>query len=376
MKIRWFAAGIAAVLITGGAATVAQRVITQKTRGVLPTRNDSAHADSRILAIPGPPASSPPIQNDVATSPPPLPLVSIIDPVGPEIEPTADPLTLVDASPPPPAIDEPAPIMLVTETIAETAAIVDAGPSLATVSEPPVTDPALEKAAESIDSNTSVTSRPAPALADPVETVESFVERNRQEAESNIQSLATEAENLKARLAKVEAALVRWRSFSRALHANQPADPDQASPTMSAPSQPDISPAPGKANWKRISEPTKRPDDSSRVAPAHEPIKEISASSVPSALIDEPSQESPPPTLPPASADSSPPAGLPPGDSSPPLMESKPTDLPPPAAESKPIDLPPPTAGPEPTDLPPSPAGPEPTDLPPPGGVAPPLPLS
>ena len=47
MKMRWLAAGIAAVLITGGAATVAQRVITQKTRGVLPETNDAAHPDAR-----------------------------------------------------------------------------------------------------------------------------------------------------------------------------------------------------------------------------------------------------------------------------------------------------------------------------------------
>ena len=350
MKIRWFAAGIAAVLITGGAATVAQRVITQKTRGVLPARNDSAHADSRVLSIGGPMASSLPTLIEPAGGPPP-PQAPPIVPVRPEIEPTPDPLTFVDSSPPPPAIDEPSPTLLATEMIAETSTIVDAPPSLPTEIKPSVNDPALEKAAERSDSTGPVTSRPAPALADPVETVESFVERNRQEAEANIQALATEAENLKARLAKVEAALVRWQSFSRALHANQPTEPDQPSPPALEDVPDRVTPATGKANWKRISEPTKRPTDSSPAAPALEPIKEISASSVRPAPIDEPAQEPSTPRLPPASEDPSPPVGLPSVEPSPPPMESKP------------IDLPPPTAG------------PEPTDLPPPGGVAPPLPL-
>ena len=357
MKIRWFAAGIAAVLITGGAATVAQRVITQKTRGVLPAQNDSAHADSRVLSIPGPLVTSAPVFSEPAASPHPPQL-----PVEDRAEPIPDPLTLAESNPPlPPAIDEIPPSLppspMVTEPIAEPTAIVDAGPSPATINDPPINDPAINLVAERSDSTNPVTSRPAPVLADPVETVESFVERNRQEAESNIQALGTEAENLKARLAKVEAALVRWQSFSRALHANQ--TDDQASPPASS----EATPPPAKANWKRISEPAQRSTESIPVAPAAEPTKKVSGSAAPSAVfIEEPAQGPPPPALPPES-DPSPPVGSPPGDTLPPSAEPKPTDLPPPTVETKPTDLPSPVAEPE---LP----------IEPPSGVALPLPLS
>ena len=48
MKKRWLAAGISAVLITGAAATFAQRVITQKTRGVLPAVSDVIQGEARL----------------------------------------------------------------------------------------------------------------------------------------------------------------------------------------------------------------------------------------------------------------------------------------------------------------------------------------
>jgi hypothetical protein len=52
---------------------------------------------------------------------------------------------------------------------------------------------------------------------DPMEAVEAFVVRNRNEADESIKALTKEAETLRARLAKVEAALERWKGVAEAL---------------------------------------------------------------------------------------------------------------------------------------------------------------
>ncbi len=55
------------------------------------------------------------------------------------------------------------------------------------------------------------------AGVDPLRDVEAFVRRGRKEADDSIVALTREAERLKARLAKVEAALARWQGVSNAL---------------------------------------------------------------------------------------------------------------------------------------------------------------
>jgi hypothetical protein len=60
----------------------------------------------------------------------------------------------------------------------------------------------------------------SPAEIDPMQTVESFVARSRKEADDAIKNLTTEAEALRTRLKKVEAALERWQGVSRALGEN------------------------------------------------------------------------------------------------------------------------------------------------------------
>jgi hypothetical protein len=50
-----------------------------------------------------------------------------------------------------------------------------------------------------------------------MQTVEEFVLRSRKEAEDSINALTREAETLRARLQKVEAALERWKAVERAL---------------------------------------------------------------------------------------------------------------------------------------------------------------
>jgi hypothetical protein len=59
----------------------------------------------------------------------------------------------------------------------------------------------------------------APAIPndDPMQAVEAFVVRNRKEAAESIQTLTREAETLRARLQKVEAALERWKAVEAVL---------------------------------------------------------------------------------------------------------------------------------------------------------------
>ena len=60
---------------------------------------------------------------------------------------------------------------------------------------------------------------PPTAEADPIQAVETFVQRNRQQADESIKALNAEADRLRDRLAKVEAALARWQGVADALKA-------------------------------------------------------------------------------------------------------------------------------------------------------------
>jgi hypothetical protein len=92
---------------------------------------------------------------------------------------------------------------------------------------------------ESIPSNPdpSVAIEPGHASDDPMTAVDSFLRRNRKEADDSIQALTREAEALRARLAKVEAALARWQSVAGSLNPGQrwgqPDGPSEPSPDLS-----------------------------------------------------------------------------------------------------------------------------------------------
>ena len=301
MKTRWLAAGIAALLITGGAATVAQRVITQMTRGVLPEKNDPAHPDSRQVfeLIP---KAAPTIQ--ASTEPP---IVALAD-SGPSL-PAPGSYTTEETTGAGTIVVEPpaAPVLVMNE---------------ASTVEPPLAIPASNDGAitpasgQVLPETRMIASEPAiaqdvPGKLDPVDSVETFVERNRKEAESAIQTLSIEAETLKTRLAKVETALTRWQSFSRALNADQPA------------SQPSVAPG-SKVRWERPSpEGSSRPVKSEGTMPtAIEPIPDLipmEKHSQPSTSPSVPTQAEPPVTPP---------------------TEPKPIDLP----STEPSSLPPPTS--------------------------------
>ena len=60
---------------------------------------------------------------------------------------------------------------------------------------------------------------------DPEKTAQSFVERNQKEAEAHLKSLTTEAEQLRARLAKLDSGIKKWQILLTALKAAQQGQP-------------------------------------------------------------------------------------------------------------------------------------------------------
>ena len=103
---------------------------------------------------------------------------------------------------------------------------------------------------------------------DPMAAVDEFLGRNRKEADESIKALAREAETLRARLQKVEAALARWQSVSNALNQDAPqaaSGPDQSVLLESIPTPPtnDIQPPPERG----ASGPTPPPDDGPTTPP-------------------------------------------------------------------------------------------------------------
>ncbi len=286
MKIRWLAAGIAALLVTGGSAMVAQRVITQMTRGVLPEKNDSAHPDSRPISKPTPSPSPSPKASLLVQASTGRPVSPAIEPdlpadVGPGL-PAPGSYATEEAGLTPNTIEPVASPVVIANEVTEVqppVALASTAVAIATASAPvlPETRMVATEAEPAQD---------VPGKLDPVDSVESFVERNRKEAESAIQTLTLEAETLKARLVKVETALTRWQSFSRALNADQPA------------SQPAVGPG-SKLRWERPwPEGSPRP---SKIAPSGPLAEEPGPDLAPLDKHSEPSTSSsvPTPTEPP-----------------------------------------------------------------------------
>jgi hypothetical protein len=128
---------------------------------------------------------------------------------------------------------------------------------------PPPTEPALTKGAETSlppavflpgDQPPSIPPAASPPTDDPVQTVQAFVDRNRKEAEDSIASLTKEAETLRARLERVEAALERWKAVEQAFK-QEPAKAANAA---------------GKARWERFG--SGRRQNPAEVAPLLEPV--------------------------------------------------------------------------------------------------------
>lgn len=85
--------------------------------------------------------------------------------------------------------------------------------------------------------------QPAPAAEDPDQTAERFVDLTRQQADAQIKALTAEAEQLRARLKKVESAIERWQTLRNALDQK----PVQAQAEVGLPPQADVAVTPKTA---------------------------------------------------------------------------------------------------------------------------------
>jgi hypothetical protein len=63
--------------------------------------------------------------------------------------------------------------------------------------------------------------QPAPSSDDPEQSAQSFVERNQKEAEDHLRALTAEAQQLRARLAKLESGIKKWQGLVSALKSAQ-----------------------------------------------------------------------------------------------------------------------------------------------------------
>jgi hypothetical protein len=107
----------------------------------------------------------------------------------------------------------------------------DSGASLASEKSPPpplpVSPPQLEPAESPSPPPVPhrlpalTENQPASSTDDPEQSAQSFVERNQKEAEDHLRALTAEAQQLRARLAKLESGIKKWQGLVSALMSSQ-----------------------------------------------------------------------------------------------------------------------------------------------------------
>ena len=76
-------------------------------------------------------------------------------------------------------------------------------------------------ASEPAGIRTLTENQPAPSSDDPEQSAQSFVQRNQKEAEDHLRALTAEAQQLRARLAKLESGIKKWQCLVNALKSSQ-----------------------------------------------------------------------------------------------------------------------------------------------------------
>jgi hypothetical protein len=132
---------------------------------------------------------------------------------------------------------------------------------------------------------------------DPEKSAQSFVERNQKEAEEHLKALTAEAEQLRARLTRLESGIRRWQVLVNALRSAQGVaaadDPSALEPV------PQTSPA-GTRKDKRVKWASANPAPTTEVQPAQPAVAtELAPSSAPApAPIERPVQQGAPGVVP------------------------------------------------------------------------------
>jgi len=107
----------------------------------------------------------------------------------------------------------------------------DSGASLASEKSPPPPLPVSPPQLEPAESPSAppvprrlpalTENQPASSTDDPEQSAQSFVERNQKEAEDHLRALTAEAQQLRARLAKLESGIKKWQGLVSALKSSQ-----------------------------------------------------------------------------------------------------------------------------------------------------------
>ncbi len=197
-----------AFFLMSGAALVAKKAWMART--TWPPHVMIQPAATKVAFLPRVPDDMPPASKPLTFDPSPAPP----PPEPPGLPPAADPV------PPPAAILGQTPMPVIAKELPNTPSMPAEVPTMPPV-EPIITQPEVPAMPGVEPPLAQPKAAPAPeevaAGGDPVQAVETFVRRNRQEADTAIKNLTQEAETLRARLAKVEAALARWQVVSAAL---------------------------------------------------------------------------------------------------------------------------------------------------------------
>jgi hypothetical protein len=91
-----------------------------------------------------------------------------------------------------------------------------------------------------------------PGAEDPEQSAQSFVERSQKEAEEHLKALTTEAEQLRARLAKLDSGIRKWQNLLTALKAAQQGQPLAAIAEEPSNLEPIAPGTPGARSDKRV----------------------------------------------------------------------------------------------------------------------------
>jgi hypothetical protein len=106
-------------------------------------------------------------------------------------------------------------------------------------------------------------------LDDPEQAAQSFVERNQKEAEDHLHALVAEAQQLRARLAKLESGIRKWQGLANALKSSQEQPSASMTSTSGADDAGDLEPIkPARASGSRADKRVKWANASSAAAGA------------------------------------------------------------------------------------------------------------
>ena len=193
----------------------------------------------------------------------------------------------------PKAMDAPAPLPAAPDSGAGLASEKSPPPPLPGI--PPHLEPAESASAPPVPRRLPALTenQPASSTDDPDQSAQSFVERNQKEAEDHLMALTAEAQQLRARLAKLESGIKKWQGLANALKSSQGQSIASTANAPGAEDAGDLEPIkPSQAGGARADKRVKWASATSaatgasvRPAPAADPPQQLPAAQPPQAVV-------------------------------------------------------------------------------------------